>query len=72
MFRIFAVGLYLAMNICLGLYLHFSVCNETHIRPRLGELVMYFPVAVLFGLPVVFAVMIAGLLAGFIHKEQLT
>ena len=70
--RTIAVCIYFALNACLGLYFHFSARRDTYLKPKLAELLVYGVVASLFGLPIVFLVVIFGLVAGAMHKEPLT
>ena len=69
---IVAIGLYFALNVCLGLYLHHAAQQDSDVKPKLAELLVYFPVAALFGLPIVIAVVISGLVLGLMHKESHT
>jgi len=66
-----AVCFYGAINVLLGLYIHMRTRGDSDLTPKPGELLLYFLVVTLLGLPIALVITFTGLVTGLMHKDPL-
>jgi hypothetical protein len=69
---IYALPLYIVINLFLGYRFHRTVRDNSGLKPKLAELLMYVLMVSALGLPIVLATTALGVVAGLMHNEPLT
>ena len=72
MVRICALPLYIVINLFLGYRFHRAVRDNSGLKPKLAELLMYVLTVSALGLPIVLATTALGVVAGLMYKDPLT